>query len=136
MPDPSTITAGERTAPFDQEKLDQPTAACYSCGAALEPVFDDGENGTEQWDNALIVRLEGGYGMFIDPLAPEPADITKGEISRGECELKVVICHGCAHKACEQMPWLDRLIEPLNSHAHRIGRDWSGHEGWDLPHKD
>jgi len=132
MPDASAVTIK-----VEEGGASPPTVAtCYSCGATLEPVFDNGENGSEQWDNALVVCLEGGYGMFIDPLAPEPSDIAKGEIERGHCVLKVVICHDCAHKACEQMPWLDRLIEPLKSHAHRYGRDWADHEGWDLPHKE
>ena len=109
-------------------------ACCYACGAGLQPECrghsEQDALRYEHWDNALVVSLQGGYGMFIDNL---DADISRPDIGRLG-EYKVVICHDCAHRLCEQVPWMNQLIEPLRSHSHKVGRDWSGHAGWDLPH--
>jgi hypothetical protein len=105
----------------------------------LEPVFESLPEGSEQFDNALVICLEGGYGMFVDPAGPEHEgrpDREHGLLGMGAGSMRVIICHDCAHGLCTTVPWLDALVKPLESHAHRHGRDWSGHEGWDLPHKD
>lgn len=115
-------------------------ARCYSCQTVLEPVFphsrteagspNDEALEDEQWDNALVISLEGGYSMFIDPINPDRPDPTVGLLSN----YRAVICHDCAHQLCAQVPWLGRLIDPHYSHAHSVRRDWSQHIGWDLPH--
>jgi hypothetical protein len=115
----------------------EPLSRCYACGAGLEAESVATEQEAlkhEQWDDALVVSLEGGYGMFIDPIGEDRAEPSPSQgVLKGS--YRVVICHDCAHQLCEKVPWLNRLIKPLDSHAHRVGRDWSGHEGWDLPHK-
>ena len=131
------------------DRTEDPTTCCYACHAELDPEFGSPAEALahEQWDNALVLRLEGGYGMFIDPIPHDPATDfrtgTVGELDRprpreGTLQragaLKVVICHDCAHDLCERVPWLERLIEPQRSHAHSHRRDWTGHTGWDLPH--
>lgn len=118
----------------------KPLTCCYACGVGLEPEFEGTTQeealAHEQWGNALVVILEGGYGMFIDPIpgGDEQPDAARGLL---QCEgaYKVVICHACAHSLCENVPWMQRLVDPVNSHAHRVDRDWSGHTGWDLPHR-
>lgn len=134
---------------------------CYACGGALVSDHD-----TEyQFDNALWIALHGGYGMFVDacefptntadrwfrddageyilagdgqpiedpdwePDYPEPRTLP------GRPDKEVVICHSCAHDLCEKVPWMNTLIEPLSSHAHRYQEIPSllaeGHRGWDL----
>lgn len=55
----------------------------------------------------------------------------------GQPDYECVICHECAHAACRALPWLDRLLEPHRSHAHK---GWyhdanPNHRGWDYePH--
>jgi hypothetical protein len=74
---------------------------CVNCGGALKPVFDDYPN--EQYDNALEVTISGGYRMFFDNI---------------DGERRVLLCHDCAHEACEALPWPAQLIQPHDSHAH------------------
>lgn len=106
---------------------------CFGCGRALTPVFADLPDGSWQGNNALIVAVEGGYGMFCDPMGPTSGeDRSTGVIIAEE---KVIVCHDCAHMACAKVSWLGRLIDPLNSHSHRHDQDNSGHQGWDLPHR-
>lgn len=100
------------------------TVHCADCGTALKPEFDyDTEY---QFDNALWVGFSGGYGMFIDPF--------------GEKDPKAVICHECAHALCAAHPWIEKLLDPHNSHAHSVHtipdllKD--GHKGWDLEKHD
>lgn len=98
---------------------------CYACDKALEA--DDDTN--YQFDNALWVHFEGGYGMFVD----EP---DQGLVTGYTPKYRVVICHECAHALCKQVPWIERLIEPRSSHSHRTSDHprllAEGHEGWDL----
>ena len=48
-------------------------------------------------------------------------------------DYEAVICHECAHALFDAVPWLKRLIDPHNSHAHRTA--WKDahpdHYGWD-----
>lgn len=94
---------------------------CSACGKELEPEFDgsDFDPASEQWENALEVQFNGGYGMFIDPI---------------DEDYRAIICHECAHELCDKTPWIKKLLHPWNSHSHRHDRDWTGHEGHDLPH--
>jgi hypothetical protein len=50
----------------------------------------------------------------------------------GQPDYEAVICHECAHELCKQVPWINKLIDPYNSHAHSRDYDWTGHQGWDL----
>jgi hypothetical protein len=77
---------------------------CYGCGATLTPVFNHPKASVEQMDNALVVQLSGGYGMFVESIPEGPP--------------KVTICHECAHRACSVLPWLNALIQPDTSHTH------------------
>lgn len=99
---------------------------CYACHATLE-ADDDSDY---QFDNALWIDFKGGYGMFIDQIGNQPGPYPK----KGEHE--VVICHECAHKLCETVPWVERLLEPLKSHSHPVDKIADlvaqGHQGWDL----
>lgn len=102
---------------------------CSACQAApwtfqLSP--GDGRAYVE-YDNALFVSFDGGYGQFIDPL-----DSSERERHR------VVLCHQCSHRLCEQNPWLSDLLQPERSHAHteRFWADNPEHRGWDDPSRD
>ena len=81
---------------------------CTACGKELEPVFDgpDFDPASEQWENALEVKFNGSYGMFVDPI---------------EEDCRAIICHGCAHDLCDKIPWIGKLIDPGRSHSHREG---------------
>jgi len=48
-------------------------------------------------------------------------------------DYECVICHDCAHALCAQVPWLERLLEPHRSHAHRTAwkEEHPEHYGWD-----
>jgi hypothetical protein len=107
---------------------------CYACDAELRPEFPiiDGHTRRmtedpdfQQYDNALPITFDGGYGMFHD-------DMEAG------CRYQVIICHECAHKLCDQVEWIKRLIDPHSSHAHHI--DWKAahpeHYGWDYDLKE
>lgn len=109
---------------------------CYACSQELRPEWEDAPAHHEQWENALVVELSGGYGMFTDVLTGDPGQVEdRGRgILAGQGSLRVVICHGCAHGMCEALPWLDRLIAPASSHSHRLGSVPDDHVGWDLPH--
>jgi hypothetical protein len=134
---------------------------CYACGKALVSDAD-----TEyQFDNALWIGFHGGYGMFVDacdfPLNTEDRwlrdedgeyqqdgdgklledldwvpEYREERILPGRPDYEAVICHDCAHFACDLLPWMDKLLNPMGSHAHR-SRDYprlltEGHHGWDL----
>jgi len=92
---------------------------CTACGKELEPEFPGINPESEQYDNALEVKFDGGYGMFIDPI---------------DKEYRAIICHECAHELCERVPWIGMLIDPYCSHSHKQGHNWTKHWGWDLPH--
>lgn len=64
---------------------------CDRCALPLEQV-ELAEEGTLQCDNALIVRLSGGYGMFCDPL--KVSDDFDPEWDK-------IFCHECAHEVCD-----------------------------------
>lgn len=89
------------------------------CGRELVP---EANTDTEyQFDNALWIRFDGGYGMFVDPMREE---------------YKIVICHECAHALCDQHPWIGKLLNPHGSHAHKTAyvEAHPDHYGWDYDH--
>ena len=97
---------------------------CIDCGVELVEVTPDYATGY-QYENALAITLGGGYAMFFDDIEPFFSNMTAATT--------VFLCHDCAHKACEALPWLDKLLEPLKSHSHRQDY-WDAHpdhEGWD-----
>ena len=99
---------------------------CTSCGVELTPEFPNDENTTTyQFNNALWIGFHGGYGMFVDNLGHNGV--------LGETDYEAVICHDCAHKLCEQVPWIDKLIQPFHSHSHKksFWEKHPEHEGWD-----
>lgn len=64
--------------------------SCMRCDEPLTKVFgDQAEWETTQMDNALLVHLEGGYGMFVDWIfddwKPKP-----------QSHRTFLICHDCA----------------------------------------
>lgn len=87
---------------------------CAACGAALELEFPTSIN---QFDNALHIIFDGGYGEFVD------APFHHNARGYGPESLQVVICHDCAHRLCEQEPWIGEVIDPARSHTHRVGRE-------------
>jgi hypothetical protein len=86
----------------------------------------------------------GEYLTFLDPLdenaRPQPVEnldwepiYNEDRMLPGQPDYEVVICHDCAHELCEKMPWIERLLNAHNSHAHRTA--WKDahpeHYGWD-----
>lgn len=104
--------------------------SCFACKKALEQVFAEPEEDSQQWDLALIVGFDGSWGMFIDPEQEKDCGRQDqiGQLGR----YSVVICHECAHQMCETLPWVEQLLEPYSSHLHPQDRDWRGHKGQDL----
>lgn len=95
-------------------------AECYACKKSLQPVFPDGNPDIDQYENALFVEFTGGYGEFVDVMDdPNP--------------YKAVICHECAHTLCNAVPWINKLIDPANSHSHSAEYIKTNlhHFGWD-----
>lgn len=77
---------------------------CARCGDALEPVTNgvvgqDGLWSCLQARGALLLRLDGGYGMAIDP------------IGTPEHELTVVVCGPCLPGFGAANPWLVPLLK-------------------------
>jgi len=121
--------------------------------AAESPILINGEPPEDfdpwadhyQFDNALWIGFHGGYGMFVDnmdatmpanfhlPVTEEDAIWTEERKLPGHPDHECVICHDCAHEACEKLPWLKRLIDPWASHAHtsEYTENHPDHWGWD-----
>lgn len=95
---------------------------CYACEVELEP--EGGLKTDYQFDNALWVGFHGGYGMFIDPL--QTSKVLKAQE-------EAVICHECAHKLCDEVPWIGKLLDPHSSHSHKDSyrKANPNHYGWD-----
>src|SRR3990167_648088 len=90
---------------------------CSACDKKFKPYCEvDFDPATEQLDNALEIEFSGGYSMFVDLVFDQP---------EGVC--RVMICHECAHELCDKIPWINKLLDPHNSHAHGYDRDWTGH---------
>lgn len=91
---------------------------CDNCNAPLYRFPNDGRT---QYDNALIIGVEGGYGMFVESAA-----------FGGPTE-QIIFCHECAHSLCDAYPGLRALIEPHRSHAHTVEyiENNPDHWGWD-----
>ena len=93
---------------------------CSTCGKELAPVFegDCEAHVTQQFDNTLILRVEGGYGMFTDYFGEEEPP-------------PFLLCHTCAHHFCRIFDPKKKLIDPFLSHSHKEGSVLDSHEGWD-----
>ena len=63
---------------------------CDRCKVPLTPVFPEHQRRKDdypQFEGALIIQLNGGYGMFIDPMLPE-------EFAKSQR----LLCNNCATK--------------------------------------
>lgn len=91
------------------------TVQCIQCEQELESVFPDWYNTTTdyQFDNALWLGFFGGYGMFVE--SPEYTGNNDSTLSAVSYE--AVLCHDCAHKLCETLPWVKKLLKPDTSHT-------------------
>lgn len=94
-----------RTVRHDTGSEGYRDVTCDACEAELTPVFPGHTDGEEAWeslqaDKALFLRVDGGYGMFIDPIQarsgadPEPKP------------LDFLLCQKCAIKLMDENPWL------------------------------
>ena len=95
---------------------------CSTCSMELEPVFDltDAEV-TRQFDNVLVLHVEGGYGMFTDDL--------------NEDSPVFLLCHECAHLFCKIFDPEKKLINPFLSHSHKADTVADSHDGWDRKYR-
>jgi hypothetical protein len=89
----------------------------------------------EEGEYITITRPDGQLIPIENPLW-EPAYNEPRVLDQPDYE--AVICHECAHHLCDTVPWLGKLINPHNSHAHRI--NWKAthpeHYGWDYDRID
>lgn len=77
--------------------------ACDFCGRELPTVYasnDDGSSRCLQPEDALILRLEGGYGQSIDPCGHGTEE-----------DLTMLICDPCIAK----VPALQRRVDHVNA---------------------
>lgn len=72
-------------------------AACFRCDSPLPPPLDEAGTGPA---HALVVRFDGGHGMFCDP-------------GLDEQEWTLVLCHGCAHELADFIG-----LNPSDWHEH------------------
>ena len=83
---------------------------------------------------------DGEYMTFEDERGVHPIEDPEWEpeyreerILPGQPDYEAVLCHECAHYLCAAEPWLDKLLNPYGSHAHRTA--WKeanpDHFGWD-----
>jgi len=76
---------------------------CYGCGAELEPVMPSDValaniEESNQYNDALPIFFDGGYGMYHDRMDKE-------------CRHKVVVCKECADRLLAAVPWIARLFK-------------------------
>lgn len=80
--------------------LAQDAECCAACDKELIPVFDDstGIGGSQQYKDALIVILDGGYGMFLDNLYIDTTPTW-------------ILCFDCAIEFANQNKWFKEFLE-------------------------
>lgn len=74
---------------------------CDGCNIPLEQIGPEEEEGgwrCLQADDALILNLEGGYAMAIDPIDASKDDLT------------TIFCGECTRKLCEQWPAISKIV--------------------------
>lgn len=109
---------------------------CSSCQQELQPEFES-VDADYQFRNALWIGFHGGYGMFIE--SPDYAEsVVHSSMKKTGASASAVLCHDCAHRLCDQNPWIAQLIKPEISHSHtqEFWDDNPDHEGWDSPSLD
>ena len=84
---------------------------CDRCHSALNVIPGLNPNGV-QFDNAVVVSLNGGYAMFVDNFAFDTGEYIRENGLNSETER--LLCHDCAHKLCEFLG-----INPSTWHTHR-----------------
>lgn len=81
------------------------TKFCYGCAAPLEPV--DGMDSEVQFDGALQVSFDGGYGMYIED---KWAD-TGAQMFDGAATVNIIICKDCTEYLCAVVPWARAALQ-------------------------
>lgn len=140
-----------------------PPTLCYACGAVLQSDHDTGyQFDNALWvglhggygmfvdacdfpintEDAWLRSVDEDGGIVLDEEGHPVRDHAWKPVYReerklpGRPDIEAVICHECAHAACEALPWLARLISPATSHAHHYAAHEQllaeGHVGWDL----
>ncbi len=119
---------------------------CLACGKNLKSEMAK-TSSDELIDNVLWLGFFGGYGDFVDNYEATIPINTEDQWLRGEDgeyivtdgnlvddpawkpiyneprllpgtpDHEAVICHECAHKLCDTVPWIKKLLDPDNSHA-------------------
>lgn len=69
------------------------THTCTNCGGPMVKRVFPGDDTSEQYADALHVRIEGGYGMYIDAAGT------------------ALLCKQCAHKFHEAFPKIFEATE-------------------------
>lgn len=101
---------------------------CAACDRELKPEAGSPET-DYQFDNALWIGFHGGYSMFVDNFEADEDRKLPG------ADAEAVLCHDCSHDLCTANPWIEKLLKPLESHAH-TREYWAAHpnhKGWDSP---
>lgn len=76
---------------------------CVKCSTPLQPVFPSAVNEDGTWNalqplNALIIKVDGAYGMYLDPMTRVPYFVLCGECVDGL-------------RASEDNAWFNTIIE-------------------------
>lgn len=77
---------------------------CSACEVELKPVFPGHTDNDGVWEglqaeNALILNIEGGYGMFIE------------NINVGPDEGLFILCERCVKKLMDENPWMAPFLK-------------------------
>jgi len=89
---------------------------CEKCAKVLPEQEGFTNEHNLQYDNALILELHGGYGMFIDPVGLESdGDDVYPPDAGFNPATTVILCHECAH---DLSLWLG--LNPKNWHTHSV----------------
>lgn len=98
---------------------------CDNCQNELKQVFPDMTDVDYQFDNALVIGLFGGYGMFIESAryAGEPCPVVLKDTGATR---EIFLCHDCAHELCDKFPAFGSLVNPYDSHTHTV-EYWETH---------
>lgn len=85
-----------RTKIVSVERVVTDSLACDNCGASIPLVFEEPSGPTQQGVEALQIIFDGGFGMYVDPIAQH--------------NLRLLWCKNCADLLCAAFPSIRELI--------------------------
>jgi len=90
-------------------------------------------------DELLALHPEAHLPIDVPMMPlPEEAKIAFEKYVATNHPFKAMLCHDCAHAACEALPWMKKLLNPHDSHSHRTAyvAEHPDHWGWDYDRRE